>query len=145
MSNKLILGLLALATLGGIGCASVELPRDQIEHFEAEMRNAKGIRAFGETVPGEHVGAFGMSNAKVHLELATDQAEVAKTMAKGGDARAPLLLARAQSDAELAIGIAHQAEMHRRALAAADELTAARRAQGNSATASNDLSFGASR
>jgi hypothetical protein len=117
--------ILALAALGVVGCASGQLPPDQVAHFEAKMRSAKTIAAFDEPA-GEHRGAFGMSSAKMHLELATDQAEVAKTMASSGDSRAVMLLARAQSDADLAIGIARKAAMHRRALEATEDLTAAR-------------------
>jgi hypothetical protein len=140
MFNKLILGLVALGALSGIGCASVELPRDQLEHFEAKVRTAKQISAFSEPAPGEHAGAFGMSNARMHLELASDQVAVAKTMASGGNSRAPLLLARAQSDADLAVGIARQSEMHRHAIAAAEDLTAARTRGVSTASASNDSS-----
>jgi hypothetical protein len=121
--NKLIF---ALAALGVVGCASAQLPPDQIGHFEAKMSSAKQVRAFNEPAPGEQLGAFGMSLAKEHLELARDQAEVAQTMARAGDARAPLLLARAESDADLALGIAARATMHRLALQASDDLTTAR-------------------
>jgi hypothetical protein len=114
--NQLIF---SLAALGVVGCASVQLPRDQVEHFEAKVRSAKTIAMFAEPAAGEH-GAFGMSTARMHLELAIDQAEVAKTLARSGDARALLLLARAQSDADLAVGIARRSEMHRLALEATE-------------------------
>jgi len=117
--------IFALAALGAVGCASVQLPADQVGEFEAKMRSAKTIATFAEPTAGEHA-AFGMSAARQHLELATDQAEVAKTMARAGDSRAVLLLARAQSDADLAVGIARKAEMHRRALEATDRLLADR-------------------
>jgi len=133
--NKLIL---ALAALGVVGCASVQLPPDQIDHFEAKVRSAKTIASFVEPTAGER-GAFGMSAARTHLELATDQAEVAKTMARAGDTRALLLLARAQSDADLAVGIARKAEMHRRALEATEDLRAARGSQGAVAFANNSI------
>jgi hypothetical protein len=121
--NKLVL---ALAALGVVGCASAQLPADQVEHFEAQMRSAKTIASFDEPAAGEHRGAFGMSAARMHLALATDQAEVAKTMAGSGDSRAVMLLARAQSDADLAVGIARKAAMHRRALEATEDLATAR-------------------
>lgn len=124
--NKLILGL---AALGMVGCASAQLPANQVEQFEAQMRSAKSMAAFDEPAAGEHRGAFGMSAAKMHLALATDQAAVARTMAGSGDPRAVMLLARAQSDADLAVGIARKAAMHRRALEATEDLATARAAR----------------
>jgi hypothetical protein len=121
--NKVIL---ALAALGMVGCASAQLPANQVEQFEAQMRSAKSMAAFDEPAAGEHRAAFGMSAAKMHLALATDQAAVAKTMAGSGDPRAVMLLARAQSDADLAVGIARRSEMHRRALEATKDLVAGR-------------------
>jgi hypothetical protein len=116
--NKLL--VLSFALLGFTGCASVQLPPDQVEHFEASLRGAKDIGALGMPAADGHRGAFGMSAAKEHLELASDQADVAKTMAAHGDPRAVLLLARAQSEADLALGIARQGAMHRRALEATE-------------------------
>jgi hypothetical protein len=125
VTNRLIF---SLAALGVVGCASVPLPPAEVEQFEAKVRSARTIATFAEPTAGEH-GAFGMSAARVHLELATDQAEVAKTMARAGDPRAVLLLARAQSDADLAIGIARRSEMHLRVLEATQGLKAARASQ----------------
>jgi hypothetical protein len=133
--NKLIL---ALAALGMVGCASVQLPPDQVDHFEAKVRSAKTIASFAEPTAGER-GAFGMSAARTHLELATDQAEVAKTMARAGDPRALLLLARAQSDADLAVGISRKAEMHRRALGATEGLRAGLGSQDAVASANDSI------
>jgi hypothetical protein len=117
--------IFALAALGAVGCASVQLPADQVGEFEAKMRTAKTLATSSEPTAGER-GAFGMSAARQHLELASDQAAVAKTMARAGDSRAVMLLARAESDADLAIGIARKAEMHQRALEATNGLTADR-------------------
>jgi hypothetical protein len=119
--------ILALAVLG-VGCASVQLPPDQIEDFEAKVRTAMTIPSFADPTD-DNRGAFGMSAARTHLELAADQVEVAKTMVRTGDPRALLLLARAQSDADLAVGIARKAEMHRRALEVIARPRAARASQ----------------
>jgi hypothetical protein len=138
--NKLVL---ALGALGVVGCASMQLPLDEIERFEAQVRSAKTIASFAEPTAGER-GAFGMSAARTHLELATDQVEVAKTMARAGDTRALLLLARAQSDADLAVGIARKAEMHRRALEATESFRAAPGSQ-DAVASTNDSIQGSSR
>jgi len=114
--------LLSLAVLGFTGCASVQLPSDQIERFDTSVRSAKEMGALSLPITREHYGALGMPAAKAHLELAKDQAEVAKTMAAAGDSRAVLFLARAQSEADLAVGLARQAAMHSRALQAAADL-----------------------
>jgi hypothetical protein len=134
--NKLVL---ALGALGVVGCASMQLPLDEIERFEAQVRSAKTIASFAEPTAGER-GAFGMSAARTHLELATDQVEVAKTMARAGDTRALLLLARAQSDADLAVGIA----LHRRALEATESFRAAPGSQ-DAVASTNDSIQGSSR
>jgi hypothetical protein len=63
----------------------------------------------------DRIGAFGMAPAKEHLILAIDEAEVAKTMAADGDVRGQLLLARAQSDVELALELAHETVLRRQA------------------------------
>ena len=51
-------------------------------------------------------------------------------MAAAGDARAVLMLARAESDAELAMGLAREAAVHASALKATEDLKAVR-ARGN--------------
>jgi hypothetical protein len=51
-------------------------------------------------------------------------------MAASGDARAVLVLARAESDAELAMGIAREVSVHASALQATEDLKAVR-ARGN--------------
>jgi hypothetical protein len=120
VTNQLLFSL-AVALLGFTGCASLQLPRDQIEHFDTSVRSAKEMGALSLPTTKEHYGALGMPAAKAHLELAKDQAEVAKTMAAAGDSRAVLFLARAQSEADLAVGLARQAAMHSRALQATDD------------------------
>lgn len=111
MTNRL---MIALAALGIGGCATTQIPTDKIEHSEASIRGA------------EEVGASGVPAAKLHLQLAKDQTEIAKKMAADGDDRAVLVLARAESDAELALGLAREVSVHADALRATEDLKAVR-------------------
>ena len=107
--------MVGLVLLAGMGCASFQLPADQIEHYEASVRVAQKIGAVHVPAQKGHLGGYGMSFAKEHLILADDEAAVAKAMAADGDARATLLLARAQSDVDLSIGLTREAAMATRA------------------------------
>ena len=98
-----------LSFSGALGCAAMRLPEAEVSHYEASIDTAKRIGAFGPRADKDHRGALGMSAAKEHLVLANDQFEVAKSMAAGGDPRSRLLLARAQSDVDLALGLAREA------------------------------------
>lgn len=104
----------SLAILGLMGCTAVQLPADRLEKSEASIRGA------------EEVGASGVPAAKLHLQLARDQTDTAKKMAAAGDQRATLVLARATSDAELAIGLAREASVHADAIKATDDLKVVR-------------------
>lgn len=104
----------SLAILGLAACTAVQLPADRLEKSEASIRGA------------EELGAGGVPAAKLHLQLARDQTDTAKKMAANGDQRAPLVLARAESDAELAIGLAREAAVHADALKATEDLKAVR-------------------
>jgi hypothetical protein len=106
--------MLSFALLGLAGCTAVQLPADRLEHSEASIRGA------------EEVGASGVPAAKLHLQLAKDQTDTAKKMAAGGEKRAVLVLARAESDAELAIGLAREVSVHADAQRAAEDLKAVR-------------------
>ena len=92
------------------GCATAPIPAYQLERAEASIRGA------------EEVGALGVPAARLHLELAKDETETAKKMANKGDERAVLVMARAQSDAELALGLARETAVHAEANKANDEL-----------------------
>lgn len=109
MMTKLVM---SLAALGLANCATVQIPTDRLEHSEASIRAA------------EEIGASGVPAAKLHLQLAKDQTEAAKRMAANGDARAVLVLARAESDAELALGLAREVSVHTEALRATEDLKA---------------------
>ncbi len=104
--------ILSLSVLGLTGCATVQIPTDRLERSQASIRGA------------EEVGALGVPTAKLHLELAKDQTETAKKMAAKGDARATLVLARAEADAELALGLAREVAVHSDAVKATEDLKA---------------------
>ena len=109
MTKKLFTSLAVLA-LGG--CASIQLPPDRLERSQASIRGA------------EELGASTVPKAKLHLQLAQDETETAKKLASEGDSRAILLLARAESDAELALVLAREVQTHREAMQAAEDLKA---------------------
>ena len=104
--------MLSLAAFGLAGCATIVLPAQQLEQSESSMRGA------------EEVGALTVPTARLHLQLAKDQTALAKSMAADGDDRATLVLARAEADAELALGLAREVAVHRDAVKAAEDLKA---------------------
>jgi len=106
--------MMSLAALGLAACTAVQIPADRLERSQASIRGA------------EEVGASGVPAAKLHLQLAKDQTDTAKKMAAGGDQRALLVLARAESDSELAIGLAREVSVHVDATRAAGDLKAVR-------------------
>jgi hypothetical protein len=105
---------MSLAVLGLAGCTTVQLPADRLGKSEASIRGA------------EEVGASGVPDAKLHLQLAKDQTVTAKKMAADGDKRATLVLARAESDAELALVLAREVSVHADAVRATEDLKAVR-------------------
>jgi hypothetical protein len=104
--------LMAVAVLALAGCSAIQIPPDRLERNEASMRGA------------EEVGAVAVPAARLHLQMAKDETATAKKMAADGNKRAELYLARAESDAELALGLAREASVHKDALRAADDLKA---------------------
>jgi len=104
--------MMLVAALAVSGCAAVPLSADRLERDEASMRAAAEL------------GAARVPAAKLHLQMARDQTDTAKRMAASGNERAPLVLARAESDAELAVGMAREAAIHVDALKAAEDLSA---------------------
>ena len=109
MINNLMMSLAVLA-LGG--CASVQIAPDRLQRNEASIRAA------------EEMGASGVPAAKLHLQLAKDQTEKAKKLALDGDERATLVLSCAESDAELALGLARESTVHGDAVQASEDLKA---------------------
>ena len=110
--------LMSLAILGLAGCAATPMPAPEMQGSQASIRSA------------EELGALGIPAARLYLEMAKDQEAKGKKMAADGDPRAALVLARAESDAELAMGIAREASVHASALKATEDLKAVR-ARGN--------------
>jgi hypothetical protein len=124
-TNRCVM-LVGLSFFGALGCASMPLTSTDVSHYQASidpaslpytdlsryqasLDTAKQVGAFKLEADKDHRGALGMSPAKEHLELANDQFQVAKTMAASGDPRSLRLLARAQSDVDLAVGLAREA------------------------------------
>jgi hypothetical protein len=106
--------MVLVAVVGALGCTAVQIPADRLEKSEASIRGA------------EEVGANDVPNARLHLQLAKEQTATAKKMAASGQERALMVLARAESDAELAIVLAREAEVHGDAVQAAEDLKAVR-------------------
>ena len=106
--------MMSLAVIGLAGCTAVQIPADRLEHSEASIRGA------------EEVGASGVPKARLHLQLAKDQTDTAKKMAANGEQRSLVVLARAESDAELALGLAREVSVHADAVRAAEDLKAVR-------------------
>jgi hypothetical protein len=106
--------MMSLAVIGLAGCTAVQIPADRLEHSEASIRGA------------EEVGASGVPKARLHLQLAKDQTATAKKMAANGEQRSLVVLARAESDAELALGLAREVSVHADAVRAAEDLKVVR-------------------
>lgn len=103
------LGMVLLAALAGAGCASVALPQDQVHHYQESVALAEKLGALKLQASQTGRGGLGLGRPKAHLLLAADQMVVAQQMADHGDSRAPILLARAQSDVDLAIELTREA------------------------------------
>lgn len=106
--------MLSLAVIGMTSCATVQIPPDRLESSEASIRSA------------DELGAQSVPAAKLHVQLARDQTAKARAMAADGDMRAEYVLARAEADAELALGLAREVAVHREALNAAEDLKVVR-------------------
>lgn len=137
MATNRWMTIVALSFFGALGCASMRLPfpagthyqasldapplpSAEVSHYQASLDTAKQVGLFQLQADKDHRGALGMHPAKEHLVLANDQFEVAKIMAASGDARSLRLLARAQSDVDLAVGLAREAAVHPQTTSATD-------------------------
>lgn len=106
-----------IAALGGLGlvaCASAPVPAERNAGTEASIRGA------------QEAGADGVPAARLHLQMAKDQEAEAARMAAAGDERASLVASRSRADAELALGLAKEAQVHQEATRAADDLKGVR-------------------
>ena len=106
--------LVSLAALGLGACSSAPINSERLASSESSIRGA------------EEVGASGVPAAKLHLQLARDETTEGKKLAAAGDPRSEALLARAESDAELALGLAREVTVHNEALKATEDLNAVR-------------------
>jgi hypothetical protein len=110
----LSLAVFSLAVFALSSCATMQLPADRLQSSEASIRSAQELGA--ENIPA----------ARLHLQLAKDQTAAARSLAAEGDERALLVLARAEADAELALGLARQLGVHTEAVRATADLEAVR-------------------
>ena len=105
--------VLGAALLAATACASHPVPNARVASSEAAIRAA------------EESGAKDVPRAALHLKLAEDQLQSAKTLIEQEEnERAEYVLARAQSDAELAIALSHTAESRGEASKALEEVKA---------------------
>lgn len=107
------LALTCTCTCGAsmFACASTPAPSGRYATSQAAIRAAEELDA--QATPA----------ARLHLELAKDQLATAKTMmANGKHERAELVLMRAESDADVAVSIAKEAEVRKRSQAAREVL-----------------------
>lgn len=95
-----------VAALGfaALACASAPAPTDRLASTQAALRAAK------------EVGAKDVPKAQLHAQLAQEQLDQANKLIDDGDnERADMVLLRAQSDAELAVALAREANSQKRA------------------------------
>jgi hypothetical protein len=96
-----------------VGCATAPAPIGELETTAAAIRAAR------------EVGAAGIPQAALHLQLAKEQSDQAKELlANNQPERASFVLLRAQADAELAVALARDNDMRVQAQQAADRLRA---------------------
>jgi len=101
-------GLLISVALAAAGCGGGAAPSERLVNAEAAIRGAVEIDA-----------NVSPPRAALHLQLAQEQVDKAKRyIADGLHQRAELALRQAQADAELAIALARNEEMKKRAEAA---------------------------
>jgi hypothetical protein len=101
-------GLLISAALGVAACGGGAPPSERLVNAESAIRGAVEINA-----------NVSPPRAALHLQLAQEQVDKAKRyIADGLHQRAELALRQAQVDAELAIALARNEEMKKRAEAA---------------------------
>ena len=101
----------SLLTLSLAACATMTPPTDRMARTEGSIRGAS------------EVGAGGVPRASLHLRLAQEQFQSAKTFMRSGDNQeAALMFLRAQADAELALQLTRQAQAEASSQQAESEL-----------------------
>lgn len=107
IQHSITFGLLFAAALA-TGCASAPLQTQQ---------STSAIRA------AEEVGAEGVPQASLHLQLAREGLAKAQDLSKQGEkARAESMLRRSEADAELAVALAHGEVQRQEAKEAMEEV-----------------------
>jgi|JI9StandDraft_1071089.scaffolds.fasta_scaffold1195703_1 hypothetical protein len=91
-------------------CATTQFGSGRLERAEASIKAA------------EEIGANAVPDARLYVQLAKDQTTTAKRLASDGDDRAPMMLARAQADADLALVMARESAARAEAVRAGAEL-----------------------
>ena len=107
----------ALFALLGIGCATIPPQPLKYDRSQETIHEAAALGA--ERVP----------TARLHLQRANTQLDLARQMENAKDTRAALMLACAQADAEVAVALAREAAMHREVVQSASEIANLRGAQ----------------
>jgi hypothetical protein len=103
-----VLAAVVAATVGAAGCASTPLKTEA---------STSGIRA------AEEVGAAGVPQASLHLQLAKEELGRAKSLAADDQKeKADSMLARAEVDAELAVALSREDAEKTEARAAVDRV-----------------------
>jgi hypothetical protein len=96
---RLLIGLLFAVAIGACGSAAIPAS-GTLTDTQAAIRGA------------EEVGARNVPKAALHLKMAQDQLKTAEALlADGEEKEAAVVLARAESDAELAITLAKEANI----------------------------------
>lgn len=90
----------ALVLSGLSACVTVTLPADRWTRLDSTLQEARRL------------GAPAVPAAQLYLKLAIDERAAAQQLANDGDDRASMMLARAQSDAQLAASLAHETAVH---------------------------------
>lgn len=92
----------------GVGCASAQVPTEQLTKSKSAIRAA------------EEVGAQSQPAAALHLKLARDEVRAAESLIEAGKTdSAKAWLRRAELDAELALALAREERMRNEASEAA--------------------------
>ncbi|HEY8076227.1 MAG TPA: DUF4398 domain-containing protein [Labilithrix sp.] len=106
---KLSLVTMALAATAAVACGSSQPPTARYATTSASVRAA------------HEVGAEKVPDAQLHLAMAEDQlAQAKRLMNDGENEKATWMLSRAQSDADLAVALAREADTR----SAADQVSA---------------------
>jgi len=121
--DRTAIPVLAAGLLAATACASHPVPNAKVASSEAAIRAA------------EETGAKDVPRAALHLKLAEEQLQSAKNLIQAEEnERAEYVLARAQSDAELAIALSHTAESRDEASKALHEVKAVQSGEAPSRT-----------